>query len=51
MKIGKNCELEKKVCEGNLCNGFKICVLFECVFYGYKCVDKELEMVMVLFVG
>lgn len=51
MKTGKNCELEKKACEGNPCNGSKICALSERALHGYQCVDKELEMVIVLSVG
>ena len=47
-KTGKNCELEKMACGGNPCSDSKICALSERASLGYQCVDKELEMVMVL---
>ena len=35
-------------CDGNPCSDSKICALSERASLGYQCVDKELEMVMVL---
>ena len=50
-KTGKNCQLEKKACDGNPCKGSKICALSERAPNGYQCVDEGLEMVMVLSGG
>lgn len=47
-KTGKNCELEKAACDNNPCNNSDICTLSERSPSGFQCVDKQLEMAMVL---
>lgn len=47
-RTGKNCELEKSACDNSTCKNTEICALSERSLNGYQCVDKQLEIAMVL---
>ena len=47
-KTGKKCELEKTACDNSTCKSSEICALSERSPNGYQCVDKKLEIAMVL---
>lgn len=47
-KTGKKCELQKSACNNNTCKNSEICALSERSPDGFQCVDKRLEISMVL---
>ena len=47
-KTGKKCELEKSACDNSTCKNSEICALSERSANGFQCVDKRLEIAMVL---
>ena len=50
-KTGKTCELEKSACDNSTCKDSEICALSERSPNGFQCVDKKLEIAMVLVGG
>ena len=47
-KTGKKCELENSACDNSTCKSSEICALSERTHNGFQCVDKKLEIAMVL---